>query len=272
MAANSNSSTAYRIPVAPAYKELFSHFYYAHNPTKQSEIHMLLPSFQQLLVFIFGKGVLIRQSSGEQIPLKHCALLGPVKKALCYTLLPSTQMLVISFMPGSFYRFFGSLQTATNQPIDLVAHGLEDCFTGLHHSLRQLPSPEQKIMAILKFSDPYLSAKPPILNLIDKALPAAISPIKHIAATSAQSPRNIQRQHKKVLGYSAKEILRYERFLKAIQMLEATVQKRVKEDWFQIIDGCGYYDQSQLIHDFQHFLSLSPRAYLQLQKSICNPF
>ena len=65
--------------------------------------------------------------------------------------------------------------------------------------------------------------------------------------------------------------MRYERFIKAIQMLEPLVQKAAKEDWFQIIDSCGYYDQSQLIHDFKHFIALTPTEYLQLQKIICNP-
>jgi AraC-like DNA-binding protein len=42
-------------------------------------------------------------------------------------------------------------------------------------------------------------------------------------------------------------------------------------DWFEVINECGYYDQSQLIHDFKHYINLSPAKYLKFQQDICNP-
>lgn len=47
--------------------------------------------------------------------------------------------------------------------------------------------------------------------------------------------------------------------------------KMRKEDWFTIINYCGYHDQSHLIKDFKHYLNLSPTKYLSIQQDICNP-
>lgn len=65
-------------------------------------------------------------------------------------------------------------------------------------------------------------------------------------------------------------LYRYERFLKAIKIIEETNFDSSKVDWFEIIEQCGYYDQSQLIRDFNHYLNLSPLKYLKFQDIICN--
>ena len=271
MAANSNNTNSYRLPVPLGYEDVFSHFYFARNPEDQPKSQSLLPSFQQIMVFILTGGVIIKDPFNEAVQLNHAVILGPVKKVLEYTLLPKTQMLVINFKPGSFYRFFGSIHDTHSTHLDPDTLTLENCFTDLLESLRRLLSPEEMIAEILKFSKPYLREKSDILKQFVKSSDSFISPIKNIAAAKEQTVRSIQRQHKKMLGYSAKELLRFERFIKAIQMLEAIAQKAVKEDWFQIIDSCGYYDQSQLIHDFKYFLALTPKEYLRVQRHICNP-
>ncbi|MGO3805023.1 MAG: helix-turn-helix domain-containing protein, partial [Sphingobacterium sp.] len=83
--------------------------------------------------------------------------------------------------------------------------------------------------------------------------------------------RTIQLKQKIHFGYSVKEINRYKRFLRAVEYIESIDSKVSKEDWFTIINDCGYYDQSQLINDFKHYLNLSPTKYLKYQQDICNP-
>jgi AraC-like DNA-binding protein len=61
----------------------------------------------------------------------------------------------------------------------------------------------------------------------------------------------------------------FNRFLKAIKISEAIATEHKKIDWLDIINQCGYYDQSQLIHDFKHFLHLSPNQFLKFQQDIC---
>ncbi|MFC3161583.1 AraC family transcriptional regulator [Chryseobacterium arachidis] len=95
--------------------------------------------------------------------------------------------------------------------------------------------------------------------------------IKSVAALHNHTERNIQLYHKKYLGYSAKEINRYERFLNAVKFIQHNITLKNKVDWFEIVDKCGYYDQSQLIRDFKYYIDLSPTKYLEFQQAICNP-
>ena len=99
----------------------------------------------------------------------------------------------------------------------------------------------------------------------------ALNPIKSIASQNNQTERNTQLIHQKHFGYSAKEYNRYIRFINAIALLDKIAFSNSKIDWFDVIVECGYYDQSQLIKDFKHFINLSPTKYLKFQQDICNP-
>lgn len=76
---------------------------------------------------------------------------------------------------------------------------------------------------------------------------------------------------KNIWGYSAKEISRHQRFLKAVELVQNMALSNSKADWFDVVNKCGYYDQSQLIHDFKHYTHLSPSKYLKFQQDICYP-
>jgi AraC-like DNA-binding protein len=98
-----------------------------------------------------------------------------------------------------------------------------------------------------------------------------VNPVKAISETNKVTERTVQLNYKKRLGFSAKELSRYQRFLKAIRLLQTMVADGTNVDWFTVIDECGFYDQSQLVHDFQHYLSLTPSQYLKLEQDICSP-
>jgi len=71
------------------------------------------------------------------------------------------------------------------------------------------------------------------------------SPVKEMAGRSGQTKRNIQLKHRQRLGYSVKELTRYERFLKARELVGRQISAGHKKvDWFDIIHDCGYADQS----------------------------
>ena len=102
--------------------------------------------------------------------------------------------------------------------------------------------------------------------LATDALPA----VKAAAASLQQSVRNVQITYKKHMGYSVNSLARFQRFIKATEIIaEAAAHTPTKELWFEIIETLGYHDQSQLIHDFKYFLAITPMAYLQLQQYYC---
>lgn len=260
-----------RIAVPASFADVFPHFYYAANKSGQRQTKTLLPSFQTILIFNFGPGALLRSKQNTEIKVNQCMVLGPIKNAFDYTLPAGTEILVANFKGDAFYRFFGNAVLAEHVPVNPDELIKENCFADLWHELKKLNSQQEKVDYILDFCKPYLKNRSATSELLTAFDDTVLDPIKTIAKEMNQSERNIQLRHKQYLGYSAKEINRYYRFLKAVEFIRDFAIKQVKPDWFEVIDQCGYYDQSQLIHDFKFFLNLSPARFLKFQQDICCP-
>ncbi len=291
-----HSYSSQKITAPPEFEHLFSHFYAAANGSKETIQKTLLPSFQTIMVFSFGTPVTFTSRRETTIEIGKVMVIGPIRQPLQYTLPPGADILVANFKGGAFYSFFGqALVTADAvHPDHLLG---EDCFTGLWSILKNKNNMADRVGFILEFCKPYLKEKDGLLDRIThfKQDPS-LNPIKIIAQETKLSERSIQLKHQKFLGYSAKEAGRYQRFLKALELLEGKISAAEQKpegkipssghnkilpsgqtmvsseqtiDWFDIIEECGYYDQSQLIHDFQLYLHLSPTQYLKFQQDIC---
>jgi len=261
----------YRIEVPQEYEEVITHFYYADNKTNEVVTHQLIPSYQTVLVFVFGELMTISHQDQEEVALDKCIVLGPIKKSMTYSIHPRSSMLVVHFKDDAFYRFFGTAlidQATPMHPDELV---LDNCFTMLWKQLSVLSTTEEKVDLVLTFCRPYIKPQESVAQQLSNFDGAALSPIKAIAEENGQSERSIQLRHKKYFGYSAKEINRYQRFLQALEIINIKTVENETVNWFDIIVECGYYDQSRLIHDFRYYLNLTPTKYLQLQEYICNP-
>jgi hypothetical protein len=260
----------YRISVPQEYENVFSHFYFAENPSDTSVIKTLLPSYQTILLFCFGESASMSTREKVIISVDKCMVFGPVRQAFEYTLPPSCSILVANFKDDSFYRFFGkiSMERLVQHPDELLE---ENCFTDLWYQLSELDSAEEQVNHILAFCRPYLQERDSTGELLSRFDHNLLNAVKVIAEQTRQTERNIQRKQKEQFGYSLKELTRYNRFLKAVKIIEEETGKQNQIQWFTIIDECGYYDQSQLIHDFKHFINISPAQYLKFQQEICNP-
>ncbi|MGO3719388.1 MAG: helix-turn-helix domain-containing protein, partial [Mesonia hippocampi] len=230
----------------------------------------LLPSYQAIMVFSFD-GDLKIDSPKQSFILERCMVLGPVKKAFDYSLAPSASMLVINFRHDAFYRFFSRVLRNPPHPINPDELVPENCFTNLWTQIKDFNKIQDKIDYILKYCQPYLKEQHGILKQVESMDRAGSDPIKSISAASHQTPRHIQRLHKKQLGYSAKELARYQRFSEAVHLLQHASIDKEEIDWFDVINQCGYYDQSHLIRDFKHYMNLTPTQYLEFQDHLCNP-
>lgn len=260
-----------KIPVPSEFEDVFSYFYLAKNATDAPIRKTLLPTYQTILVFSFGEKASLTTKKQMSIQVKKCLILGPIRQPIDYTLPVNSEIMVANFKADAFYRFFGQALISDTIPVnpdDLIG---ENCFTLLWHSLKDILSAEEKVSLILDFSRPYLRNREAGFESINSFKEENRNPIKVIADKTNQSERNIQINFKKYLGFSAKEINRYNRFLKALELLNVYTETAKKVDWFSIIESCGYYDQSQLIHDFKHYLGLSPTKFLTFQEEICIP-
>ncbi|OWW25027.1 DNA-binding protein [Zobellia sp. OII3] len=258
-----------RIEVPKDFQDVFTHFYRAENQTEQSISHTLLPHFQIIMVFSLGTPIQLKTADDTQISIEKCLVLGPLKQAFDYTLAPGSDMLVANFKDDAFYRFFGKVILSDYLPIHPDALLGENCFTNLWRLIKNA-SPGERVDLILDFCKPYLrESDTAFQNISDHTEDYTVfNPIKIIAQETQQSERSIQLNHKKYFGYTAKEKGRYLRFVKAISILQDSSSPI---HWFDIIETCGYYDQSQLIHDFKHFTGHTPTQYLKFQENICKP-
>lgn len=260
----------YRISVPQEFENVFTHFYFAENTSETSITKTLLPTYQTILLFCFGESATMSTREKTIISVDKCMVFGPVRQAFEYTLPAGSSILVANFKDDAFFRFFGkvSIEQSVKHPDELLE---ENCFTDLWHQLMQLDSTTEQVDHILEFCRPYLQDRDIAGQLLSHFENDHLNPIKVIAEQTQQTERNIQRKQKEQFGYSLKELNRYNRFLKAILLIEKETEKQSQIKWFTIIDECGYYDQSQLIHDFKHFINISPARYLKFQQEICNP-
>ena len=261
----------HRISVPKEFESIFSHFYFAGNDSGYPVTKTLLPSYQTILLFCFGAAASMTTREKTTVTVDKCIIFGPIRHAFEYTLPPGTSILVANFQGDAFFRFFGKITTpraTAIHPDELVT---ENCFTDLWYQLTKLNKPTEQVDHILEFCKPYLQNQENTSRLLSTFDGKNLNPIKTIAEKTGQSERNIQLKHKEQFGYSAKEINRYNRFLKAVRMIEREIGKHGKVEWFSIIHACNYYDQSQLIHDFNYFMNISPSRYLKFQQDICNP-
>ncbi|MDR6527592.1 AraC-like DNA-binding protein [Chryseobacterium rhizosphaerae] len=261
----------FRIPVPQEFENVFTHFYFAENTSAEVIVKTLLPTYQTLLLFCFGEQASMSTREKTIISVDKCIVFGPVRQAFDYMLPAGSSILVANFKDDAFFRFFGKLSfvhTTAKHPDQLLD---ENCFTNLWYELSHLQSATEQVNHILEFCIPYLQDQDTISKLLSGIENDHLNPIKIVSEQTNQTERNIQRKQKEQFGYSIKEINRYNRFLKAIKIIEKETAKQEKVQWFHIIDECSYYDQSQLIHDFKHFLNISPAQYLKFQQDICNP-
>ncbi|UOB17950.1 DUF6597 domain-containing transcriptional factor [Abyssalbus ytuae] len=261
----------YRITPPSEYDEVFSHFYFAKNDTEELITKTLLPSYQTILVFVFKAKALLVSKENTLVKIEKSIVLGPIKKVFDYSLPPHCEILVVNFKDDAFYRFFGSPLIAGGAPVNPDKLLPENCFTAIWTELNKIENVQERINYILEFCKPYLGQRNNLVKEIINFNTPNQNPIQAIAEKQNQTVRNIQLKHKQYLGYTAKEINRYQRFIKAVWLIQKLVSENSEINWFEIINDCGYYDQSQLIHDFKYYINLSPAKYLKFQKNICSP-
>jgi AraC-like DNA-binding protein len=267
---NAEENNNFRIAVPLAFETVFSHFYFAENKTAFPVTKTLLPSFQTILVFNFGTKSSLRSEKNTILEIEKCIVLGPIKQAFDYTLEPNSEILVANFKEDAFYRFFGNALLTHALPIHPDALLAENCFSVLWEELNLLSDTKERVDYILEFCKPYLKEQNILTTLLVDFKDENLNLIKAIASQTNQSERNIQLNQKKFFGYTIKEINRYERFLKAVEVIEKDILNDSKTDWLSVVEQCGYYDQSQLIHDFKYYMNISPTKFLKFQNDICS--
>jgi AraC-like DNA-binding protein len=104
------------------------------------------------------------------------------------------------------------------------------------------------------------AAAPPPDPLIDRVQQALVSgnidTVQAFADELALTERTLARLCHRAFGFSPKQLLRRQRFLRTL----ALIGDRLDQPLTVLLDG-SYYDQSHFIREFRAFMGMSPRAY-----------
>ncbi len=82
--------------------------------------------------------------------------------------------------------------------------------------------------------------------------------LREVVQKTRLSQRRFIEVFAREVGMSPKLFCRVRRFQQALELVRGVV----RPNWAQFAAETGFFDQSHLIHDFEHFSGLSPTAYL----------
>jgi AraC-like DNA-binding protein len=261
----------------PTLRDVIEHFTLFTVPRGAGPVvRQILPSFQVVLLLNLGDGAVDLWPAeaaplAAATPLVGSQVLGPLKKSWHYRLAGEARTLAITFTLAGFFRLF-------QVPVDRLAQGLTEadtltntpCFAELWQQLRPVTQPARLMQLLAAFCLSYLRTPDPQQAELLAHLPllgTPLNPLRVLAAASQRSERAMQLRFQKYLGFSAKEATRFLRFRRLITDLFPFGRPACPPDWSTLLEHYGYYDQSHLIHDFSHFLQLTPtEAARQLQQ------
>jgi len=254
---------------------VFSHYYCVQQEAQDAPLRQqLFPNYEMLLVFNFGPAVPVWLGDAPYV-ISQTAVLGPLQKTLTYELPTGADLIVVNFTLNGFYRLLRvPMQTLKAEDIhdpDVLLN--KSCFSELWAQLVPITTLADRLRLLneyaLTHAAPVDSTTSSMLESIPYFNNAAVEPVRMLAAKQNVSARTIQSTLQKQLGYTAKELARFLRFKKVVAFL--CQQPTTSVDWLSLVYEFGYHDHSHLIKDFQQYMGISPRQFVNqlAQGGIC---
>ncbi|KQS34042.1 helix-turn-helix domain-containing protein [Dyadobacter sp. Leaf189] len=263
--------------VAGELSDVIKHVYCIRTPEDFATMTQhLSPSLEMMLIFNFSEPVKVSfgDKAAESQMLEQVAVAGPLRKMMNYELLPKADLMVVVFRPNGFYRLFQvpvdtmESEVIRNPDVMLGIGG----FRELWEILKPLHTLESRMNVLIDYGNIFIREPDAEAQLLlgDSQQPGSgnAQPSKAIAIDADLSTRTIQMRFQKYMGFSTKELARFLRFKQVIAFIQ---QDGSSVDWLSVVDQFGYHDQSHLIRDFRHYLSTTPRKFVQdfLGKEFC---
>ncbi|PKL38936.1 MAG: hypothetical protein CVV44_08690 [Spirochaetae bacterium HGW-Spirochaetae-1] len=226
----------------------------------------IYPSGHLEMIISFGDRVIF---STDNYQLKSASgyLGGQILEPVYYRCLGNLRILSVIFRPYGIYRFLDIPQVEFNGrriDLDLVMGRPGKDFIA---RLCDEPSREKKISLADSFFCNLLSGK------AMKALHIARASfflnnfrndvnISSICTTLNVSIKTLERDFRRIVGITPKELSRVLRFNEAFNRINSGKCHDLQD----LIFECGYYDQAHFINEFRLFTSLTPTAFINKQK------
>ena len=220
----------------------------------------IVPTTRIDLLFFFGDPF-IEHTGNAVFPLPRFYLLGQRTTPLKVAASGQTGIIIISFKTCAALPFFGiPMQEFTNQSILLENFMAPVEVRAIENQVMSVASAREKVMILQHFLsaklqqplfDPLMLQAAHLINHQFRSFN-----IKQVAAALGLGRRQFERRFQQSIGLSPRKFANILRFQKALFL------QLQGEHWTDIVDICGYYDQSHFIREMKSLSSFSPGQVL----------
>ncbi len=242
------------------------HCIYEQQLSNDQTFHQpILPLVVPTIEFLYGdQFYTVQYSDGKREKVPYHGILGPITQRKIYLEMQGKiGVYCVEFHPAAFYALF-RLPMHELADISVEADVLLDKeINEVTARIIEANSDYERIVIMEK----YISAR---AALNDKPNPIADSAIRemhryaglcsvHLLARHLQvSERHLENIFKAQVGVSPKLYNRILRFNRVFASMQNNPSHR---SWQDIIQECGFYDQSHFIREFKFFTGMTPTAY-----------
>ncbi len=253
-------------PPPPPLGEFIHHFWNSTYAPSHPQVRILPRGTVELVINLSEDEIRIYDSAQSTNCLRFpgIVLSGAYTAALDLDPMQHASILGVHFRPGGAFPFFGA---AVGELVNRHV-ALENLWGTAANELRErlcaAATPQQRFQILANALESRLrrdSAHPAVALALGIWGPAGIGDtVEAVANRVGLSQRRFIQVFTAQVGLTPK---RFSRVLR-LQHARAMVRQSATPNWSQVAHGCGYYDQSHLIRDFQELARLSPTDYLRL--------
>lgn len=220
----------------------------------------IVPTTRIDLLFFFGDRF-IEHTSSENLSLPRFYLLGQRTSPLKVSASGKTGVIIFSFKPCAALPIFGiPLQQFTNHSVPLEYFMPSAEVLATEEKVMLAATADEKVAILQSFLaaklrpclfDPLMLQAAQLINRQFNSFN-----IEQVAATLGLGRRQFERRFQRSVGLSPL------RFSNTLRFQKALFLHMQGEHWADIVDMCGYYDQSHFIREIKSLSSFSPGQVL----------
>ncbi|WP_201742537.1 helix-turn-helix domain-containing protein [Novosphingobium ovatum] len=251
----------------------FTTFYLAEiDPPEGGSVSDFLHPEWGNLRFVDGPGLRACNHAGQTVEDVRFVATGPSTRALRFAV-PRCRIWGVGLLPLGWARFVGHRAAdLADGVVDGHDHSAFARFAPLADSLfGATPDPQAEYARIAA----HFLAQPAVPKLDVTRITAihaalvdpAVARVEQLADRVGASSRTIERICAHAFGFSPKQLLRRQRFMRSLSqyMLDPSLK------WVGALDG-HYHDQAQFVREFNAFMGMSPRQYARQPHPILDAF
>lgn len=217
------------------------------------------------MAFILGDDIKRYTSEDEYILQPRAMVLGQTLEPFYIEPIGHVNTFAIRFYPYGIANFVSRpIRDLANKETPIKSLFGDEIGEALEQKIIRAPDTAQRIQIIEHFLLERLNNKTSIDKIVRTTVDALLLtngsvPIKTILKEDLSKRRQLERNFKKQIGVSPKQLGKVIRLQTALKMLlnEAAVDSLTK-----IAYKSAYYDQSHFIKDFKEFTGTNPKAFL----------